>query len=237
MNGNGDRNVLVEVHGVSKSFGGIHAVRDLSFELVAGRVTGLIGPNGAGKTTVFNLLTGTIKPDAGSVFLNGEDITGWTLNRVAAAGMVRSFQDVRVFAGLTTLENVKMGARSDAYAAEQLAAVGLDGAANVLVGDLSFGEQKLVALARVLATDARVLLLDEPASGIDAAWVDRMLDIIDSIRRPDLAICIVEHNLQVVERLADHVYFMENGSVTAEGTMNELAGEERLTEAYFGAAH
>lgn len=228
---------LVDVQGVSKSYGGIQAVRNLSLRLMAGRTTGLIGPNGAGKTTVFNLLTGAVKPDSGHVYLAGQDITGWSLNRVARTGMVRSFQHVRLFEGLTVMANVQMGAESEERAQAQLAEVGLADRANVIASDLSFGEQKLVALARILATDAKVLLLDEPTSGIDAAWVDRILEIIASLRRPDLALCIVEHNLHVVQRLADEVIFMENGEVTAQGTMDVLAADPRLTEAYFGAAH
>ena len=230
----GDR--ILDVRGLSKRFGGIHAVSELSFSLRCGEITGLIGPNGAGKTTVFNLLTGALKPDSGTVMLDGRDVTSWSMNRAAKAGMVRSFQDVRVFGGLTALDNVKLGAANRETAWAQLETVGLAAKAKAITSDLAFGERKLVALARVLATGARVVLLDEPASGIDAGWVDRMLDVIESLRSPNVAICIVEHNLQVIERLADHVYFMENGSVTAEGTMEELARDARLTEAYFGHA-
>ncbi|MEA2277317.1 MAG: branched-chain amino acid transport system ATP-binding protein livM [Solirubrobacteraceae bacterium] len=227
---------LVEVRRLSKTFGGIRAVDGLDLTLDAGKITGLIGPNGAGKTTVFNLLTGATKPDAGTVVLRGTDITGWSPNRVAVAGMARSFQDVRIFAGLTVLENVRMCGCTRDEARAQLAGVGLEGSSDLLAGSLSFGEQKLVALARLLATNASVLLLDEPASGIDAGWVDTMLEIVAGLRRPDRAICIVEHNLHVVERLADRVCFMENGQVTAEGTMEDLAKDPRLTEVYFGAA-
>jgi branched-chain amino acid transport system permease protein len=227
--------ILVDVRSVSKTFGGIAAVDELSFTLQAGRITGLIGPNGAGKTTVFNLITGALKPDSGNVLLDGKNITGSSLNWIARAGMVRSFQDVRIFPGMTVIENVRMGALSDDEAGAQLETVGLTSQANTLTQNLSFGEQKLVALARILATGAPVLLLDEPTSGIDAAWVDRMLAVLAGIRRPDRAICIVEHNLNVVERLADHVYFMEEGKVTAEGTMEELSSETRLSEVYFGA--
>jgi branched-chain amino acid transport system permease protein len=227
---------LVDVVSVSKSFGGIQAVAGLSLRLNAGTITGLIGPNGAGKTTVFNLLTGAIKPDSGTVTLLGADVTGRSLDSIARSGMVRSFQDVRIFGRLTAAQNVLMGARDNAYALEQLNAVGMGSKAKTVASDLSFGEQKLVALARVLATDARVLLLDEPASGIDASWVERMIDIVLSIRRNDIAICVVEHNLQVVQRLASHVYFMENGRVTAQGPMDELSKNARLTEAYFGTA-
>jgi len=248
---------LVSVKNVSKSFGGIRAVDGLSFDLLEGRITGLIGPNGAGKTTVFNLLTGTLPLDAGTVLLRGQDITGWPIDRVARHGMVRSFQDVRLFPRLSLLDNVKMAVpgqrgekltdllftpwrvfrdapRTERLARRQLEFVGLSEKAEVLAGDLPFGEQKLVALARILASEAEVLLLDEPASGIDAAWVDRMIDIITRLRDHGLTVCIVEHNLQVVERMADHIYFMEAGRISADGTMQDLVEDERLVEVYFG---
>ena len=248
---------VVDVDGLRKSFGGIKAVDGLSFELLEGRVTGLIGPNGAGKTTVFNLLTGAIPPDEGTVHLFGQDITGWPIDRVARHGMVRSFQDVRVFPGLSVLDNVRMAVpdqrgeslrdlflmpwrvvrdlRRTREAAERaLGFVGLTGKAHNRVADLPFGEQKLVALARILAADARVLLLDEPASGIDTEWVDRMVEIIGRLRDHGLTICIVEHNLHVVERVADRIYFMEAGRVSADGTMQDLVEDERLVEVYFG---
>lgn len=248
---------VVEVRDIHKSFGGIKAVDGLSFELLEGRVTGLIGPNGAGKTTVFNLLTGAIPPDTGSVALFGEDITGWPIDRVARHGMVRSFQDVRVFSGLTVFDNVAMALpnqrgetlrdlfitpwkvvadrrRTRRLALQALSFVGLDDKQYARVSTLPFGEQKLVALARILAADARVLLLDEPASGIDTEWVDRMCEIIRRLRDHGLTVCIVEHNLHVVERIADHIYFMEAGRISADGTMNKLVEDERLVEVYFG---
>jgi branched-chain amino acid transport system permease protein len=248
---------VVEVRDVRKSFGGIKAVDGLSFELLEGRVTGLIGPNGAGKTTVFNLLTGALPPDEGTVSLFGEDITGWPIDRVARHGMVRSFQDVRVFPGLSVLDNVRMAVpdqrgeslrelfltpwrvvrdqrRTRLLAENALRFVGLAHQQHVAVGTLPFGEQKLVALARILAADAKVLLLDEPASGIDSEWVDRMVEIIGRLRDQGLTICIVEHNLHVVERVADHIYFMEAGRISAGGTMEDLVQDERLVEVYFG---
>jgi branched-chain amino acid transport system permease protein len=248
---------VVDVEGVRKAFGGIKAVDGLSFELLEGRVTGLIGPNGAGKTTVFNLLTGAIPPDEGTVRLFGEDITAWPIDRVARHGMVRSFQDVRVFPGLSVLDNVRMAVpgqrgetlrdlfltpwrvvadqrRARRAAQEALGFVGLAERGHVKVSTLPFGEQKLVALARILAADAKVLLLDEPASGIDAEWVDRIVDIINRLRDHGLTICIVEHNLHVVERVADRIYFMEAGRISAGGTMQDLVKDERLVEVYFG---
>ena len=252
----GSAGVLV-VRELSKSFGGIKAADNLSFELTKGSITGLIGPNGAGKTTVFNLLTGGIKPDRGRVELNGTDITGWTPNRVAQAGMVRSFQDVRVYPRISALDNVSMGVPHQAgerafelfllphrvirdarltrqRALDCLDFVGLADRATLAAGELSFGEQKLVALARILATAAEIILLDEPASGIDEPSVDRMLEVIELIRREGKTICLVEHNLHVVERIAQQIYFMESGSIVAEGTMEELIAQPHLAEAYFG---
>jgi branched-chain amino acid transport system permease protein len=252
-----DARPVVEVRDVHKSFGGIRAVDGLSFDLREGRVTGLIGPNGAGKTTVFNLLTGAIPPDSGTVSLDGVDITAWPIDRVARHGMVRSFQDVRTFPALSVLDNVRMAVpdqrgerlwelfltpwrvirdqrRTLALARDALGFVGLGEKEHVPVGSLPFGEQKLVALARILAADARVLLLDEPASGVDAEWVDRMVEIIGRLRDHGLTICIVEHNLHVVERVADHIYFMEAGRISADGTMGDLVEDERLVEVYFG---
>ena len=252
-----DAPAIVNVEDVRKSFGGIHAVDGLSFELKQGHVTGLIGPNGAGKTTVFNLLTGALTPDDGKVELRDQDITGWPIDRVARSGMVRSFQDVRIFPNLTVLDNVRMavpgqrgenlrdlflmpwavvGGQRKAIAAgrEKLEYVGLAEKEGVLAGSLPFGEQKLLALARILAAEADVLLLDEPASGIDAEWVDRMVAIIRNLSREGMTVCIVEHNLHVVERLADHIYFMDGGKIVAAGPMEALVKEEHLVEAYFG---
>jgi len=251
--------VVLEVVGLSKSFGGIVAAEDLTIRLKRGQVTGLIGPNGAGKTTVFNLLTGVIRPDAGSVALDGQDIGEWKINRIARAGMARTYQDVRIFPRMSVLENVAMavpGQVGEGFAAalvrpiasyrgereareqalEHLRFVGLDQQAGTLAGALPFGEQKLLALARLLATDADVLLLDEPASGIDMEWIERMLEAIARLRDSGKSICIVEHNLHVVERAADWVYFLEAGRITAEGSMRELMGQARLSEVYFGSA-
>jgi branched-chain amino acid transport system permease protein len=250
---------VVTVEGLRKAFGGIQAVDGLSFELLEGRVTGLIGPNGAGKTTVFNLLTGTLPVDEGHVHLRGEEITDWPIDEVARRGMVRSFQDVRIFPRLSVLDNVMMAvpdqrgealwdlflrpwgvvrdrARAETVARHHVGFVGLAEKADAPAGTLPFGEQKLLALARILATDPEVLLLDEPASGIDFEWVDRMVEVIRRLRDHGLTICLVEHNLHVVERAADRIYFMEGGRISAEGTMDELVSEERLVEAYFGEA-
>jgi branched-chain amino acid transport system permease protein len=249
--------VVLEVNGLSKRFGGIIAAHDLTFTLRQGAIAALVGPNGAGKTTVFNLLTGFIPSDTGSVRLRGVELVGAPPDQVARMGMVRSFQDVRLFQRLSCLTNVAMAVpdqpgervpsllarpgtvrRTEAQAIETargwLEFVGLQEFAGIPAGALSYGQTKLVSLARVLATEAEVILLDEPASGIDDVWVDTMLGLIESLRDKGRTICIVEHNLHVVGRLADHTYFMELGRITAEGTIGELTGSERLAEAYFG---
>lgn len=251
--------VVLAVVGLSKRFGGITAAEDLNMELRRGTITALVGPNGAGKTTVFNLLTGAIRPDAGMITLQGKDISGLRPDQVANHGMVRSFQDVRVFPRLSALQNVILAiqgqpgehtsglflrpaatARAEREARrralEWLSFVGMDSFADYPAGALAFGQQKLVALARVLATEADVVLLDEPASGIDQQWVEVMLGLIEQLRDKGRTICIVEHNLHVVGRLADHTYFMELGRITAQGTFEELTGERRLAEAYFGTS-
>ena len=249
--------VVLVTDGVSKSFGGIVAAEDLHFELRKGTITALVGPNGAGKTTVFNLLTGFIRPDRGTVKLNGGEVVGLNPDKVARLGLVRSFQDVRLFNRVSCLQNVMLAVQHQYgeniaklflgplavskrekevrdKAMEWLSFVGMANFAEVPAGALSYGQTKLVSLARVLATDAEVLLLDEPASGIDTHWVDTVLDMIEAVREQGRTVCVVEHNLHVVGRLADHTYFMELGRITAEGTIDELTNEPRLAEAYFG---
>lgn len=253
-----DNDITLEATGISKSYGGIHAVKDLHLKLRRGTVTALVGPNGAGKTTTFNALAGFVRPDSGSVLLNGVELVGKSADFAARQGLVRTFQDVRLFPAVSCLENVMLGvqnqdgerlgelfipgrrvSRGDRQAAdaamEWLSFVGLADHAGQSAESLSYGQSKLVSLARALATKADVLLLDEPASGVDGAWVDVMLGIIDAVRAQGRTVCLVEHNLEVVRQLADHAYFMELGEITAEGTVEELTSSARLTEAYFGA--
>ncbi|MGH9135238.1 MAG: ATP-binding cassette domain-containing protein, partial [Ilumatobacteraceae bacterium] len=249
--------VVLETRGVAKRFGGIVAAYDLHIELRRGTITALVGPNGAGKTTVFNLLTGAITPDAGSVKLNGDELVGLNPAQVARKGLVRSFQDVRLFGRMSCVQNVALAVqdqagenfatlalghrravaveqRTRAKAMDWLGFVGMAEFADVAASSLSYGQTKLVSLARVLATEAEVILLDEPASGIDTRWVDTILDLVAAVRDQGRTVCVVEHNLHVVGRLADHTYFMELGEITAQGTIAELTGTPRLAEAYFG---
>jgi branched-chain amino acid transport system permease protein len=244
--------------GLSKRFGGIYAADGLSLVLPAGQVTALVGPNGAGKTTVFNLLTGFVGPDAGRVLLHDRDITGLAPWRTAGYGLARTFQDVRLFEHMTVLDNVMAAipgqpgerlaplffapwrtARAErdhrARALEDLAFVGLADRAGEFAGALAYGDQKLVALARLLATGADVLLLDEPASGVDVHWVSRILELIRRVAAAGKTVCIVEHNLEVVTAVADRAYFMETGRIIAEGPPEALMADPRLGEIYFGA--
>lgn len=251
-----DAEVVLRARGLSKRFGGIVAAKDISLELRRGTITALVGPNGAGKTTAFNLLTGTVVPDTGSVTLNGVELVGMRPDRIVRAGLVRTFQDVRLLGRLTCLENVMLAvpdqagerigrlfapgvARADRAVAAQamrwLDFVGLADQAATPAEALSYGQSKLVSLARALATRGDVLLLDEPASGVDAAWVETMLRMVAAVRAEGRTVCLVEHNLDVVRELADHTCFMELGEITASGSIADLTGSARLAEAYFGA--
>ena len=193
------------------------------------------------------------------MLLNGVELIGMSPDKVARRGLVRSFQDVRLIGRISCLQNVMMAVQGQAgenmgalflhpgrvkqgeketrqKAMDWLGFVGMQDFADVPAGALSYGQSKLVSLARVLATEAEVLLLDEPASGIDTKWVDTMLGLIEEVRDQGRTVCLVEHNLHVVGRLADHTYFMELGRITAQGTIDELTNSPRLAEAYFGTA-
>jgi branched-chain amino acid transport system ATP-binding protein/branched-chain amino acid transport system permease protein len=247
----------LQVRGLSKHFGGIRAVQGVDLDVESGTITGLVGPNGAGKTTIFNLLTGALPADAGTVHLFGDDVTGLQPHEVARRGMVRTFQDVRVFARLSVLENVMLAVQGQPgerlrelfllpwrpvrgervtreRALEALTFVNLTEKAYQPAGALGYGDQKLVVLARALATGAQILLLDEPASGIDRSALEPILAVIEELRSSGRTILLVEHNLDVVDRLADTVYFMEQARVTAQGPMAEIRSQERLAEVYFG---
>jgi branched-chain amino acid transport system permease protein len=249
--------VVLEAQGLAKAFGGLQAVQNFNLTLKRGMVTALVGPNGCGKTTAFNLMTGFLRPDSGKVLLQGRDITHLKPSRRTTAGLVRSWQDVRAFQGMTVLDNVllarqgqsgenpfklvftpwlvkKERARHRRWAYHYLRQVGLADKAATIVRDLAYGEQKLVAIARLLATEAQVLLFDEPSSGVDPTWVERIMEIIKELTKSGKTICIVEHNLDVVKGVSNHVYFMAEGQGIAQGTAQELMADPRLVAIYFG---
>jgi branched-chain amino acid transport system permease protein len=249
--------VLMRVEGVSKSFGGIQALRGFSTTLQAGRITSLIGPNGAGKTTAFNLITGFLSADSGTVHLGGEDITRIPAHRMAGLGVARSFQNLRLFTKLSVLDNVRVAIpaqrgerlgytlfRWRATMAEErrtrlqalaiLAFVGLEDKALASAGDLSYAEEKLLALARMLALDADLLLLDEPGSGLDPASLEAMFRMIRTLVQGGKTVCIIEHNLDVIRDLSDKVVFLDEGRALAEGPPDEILKNQELVERYFG---
>jgi branched-chain amino acid transport system permease protein len=249
---------LLELAGVSKSFGGIQAVRDLTFRLAPGRVTGLVGPNGAGKTTMFNLVTGFLSADRGSIRYRERDITGWPPYQISRVGIARSFQDVRIFPRMSALDNVMVAAQRQAgenvimatlgvsrVAREErqnrerslahLEFVGLADKARVFAQSLSYGEQKLLALARMLATEADCLLLDEPMAGLDPGTRRRINQLIRELVARGKTICLIEHNLDVVQEACDWLAFLDQGRVIAEGLPSQIVGDPTLAEIYFGA--
>jgi ABC-type branched-subunit amino acid transport system ATPase component/ABC-type branched-subunit amino acid transport system permease subunit len=255
--GDTEGSVLLRAEHVTKRFGGVVALDDVSIELRAGRITALIGPNGAGKTTLFNVLAGDLKPDAGSVRRGDREIVGKRPDQIVHLGVGRSFQDVRVFAAMSAIDNVAAALRaqvgvnlrqialhpiatftgqrtSRARAAALLELVGMSDQRHVRVGDLGYGEQKLVALARLLATDPQVVLLDEPSAGTDSKWVLRVLDIVRQLAASGKAVCIVEHNLDLIRQLDGEAYFLDEGRIVASGTVDHLMADRRLLENYLG---
>src|ERR1700722_995429 len=251
--------VVLQAKNLRKRFGGLVAADGFDFELKQGEVVGIVGPNGAGKTTLFNLLTGALPADSGSVNVLGVDVTGYQMDRVFAVGMARSFQDVRLIGGLTALENVLLGsmdrrtaflrrtlfspraahretldAMDRAMAAVRL--VGMESKALSIAGSLSFGEQKLIALARLIATDARILLLDEPTAGVGTEISRQLLELIGTLRAQGHTILVVEHNLEVIRNLATTIYFLDSGRIHAQGTYNELIADPELATLYFGTS-
>ncbi|MCW2666146.1 MAG: branched-chain amino acid transporter ATP-binding protein/permease, partial [Frankiales bacterium] len=248
---------ILTVTGLHKSFGGIKAVQGVDLVLPAGEVTALIGPNGAGKSTIFGLITGFIAPDKGDVRLRGQDILGKSPQEISRLGMVRSFQDVRLFRRMTVLENAMFGVpgnvgvrlgtllvnpvaadraerRARDTAMEALETVGLADKADLVAGGLGHGEQKLAAIARILATGAEVMLLDEPTSGVDPRWVERVAETIRGLPQLGKTVCIVEHNLGFLEQIGAPCYFLEAGVVRKKGTLRDLMADAELRQAYFG---
>lgn len=249
--------VILHTRGLSKRFGGLQAVRDVTLQLRRGQVTGIIGPNGAGKTTLFNLISGFLRPDAGEIVYQGRPITGLPPYRMAGLGIVRTFQDVRLFQRLTTLENVllafqhQMGEhplrlfaqwrRVDAHerlhrqqGRELLRSVGLEHKARDLAENLSYGQQKRLAIARLLAAGAEMLLLDEPAAGLDPEAVPAMNGLVRWLIDAGKTVCLVEHNLDVVEEICDRVVCLDQGSVLVEGTPSDVLKNAKVVEAYLG---
>jgi ABC-type branched-subunit amino acid transport system ATPase component len=249
---------LLEAQGLYKRFGGVQALRDISLAVPAGSVFAIIGPNGAGKSTLLNLLSGLYQPDAGHIRLQGADLVGLPAHKRARLGLARTFQKIRLFRNLTVLQNVvaashihhelpfwqyvihgRAFARDHARVREQalrlLAFVGLETRADTSASSLAYGERRMLELARALATTPRLLMVDEPAAGLNAAEVERLVERIAHLRERGVTVIVVEHNMDLVMQIADRVLVMDYGQYLFEGTPAEVQANPAVIAAYLGA--
>ncbi len=233
---------LLRVENVSRRFGGLLAVDQASLTAEAGQITALIGPNGAGKTTLFSIITGFLQPSQGRIVYDGADITGVPPHRLARRGIARTFQIVQPFVGLTVRENIAVGAhlsrpaRTDALAAagDVARAVGLDASLDRPASSLTVAGRKRLELARALAIEPRLLLLDEVLAGLNPSEIRDMVPVILAIRDRGVTIVMIEHVMQAVMSLAGHVFVLSEGRIIAEGSPQAIAGDPRVVEAYLG---
>ena len=238
--------ILLQIRNLNKNFGGLQAIDDVTLDLPAGVITTLVGPNGAGKTTLFNLITGHLIPSSGTVHWLGKPLKGFQPWQVARLGIARTFQDLRLYSQMTVEENIMTvmergswlwqggGREAEQRVTEILSETQLTDKRKERAVDLAYAERKFLSLARIMASQAKLWLLDEPASGLDPRSFERFVTLLRDYAKRGITICIIEHNLDIVIKLSDRVAFLDQGKLLAQGSSEDILKDPHLAAIYFG---